>query len=61
MEWLLKDSALHFDRTIVDDGCLKQSGKKHRKLLKKWDINIFFAIRLESFVEPPTRFYRKMD
>ena len=35
MEWLLKDSPLHFNMILVDDGCPKQSGEKAQKIIEK--------------------------
>ena len=35
MEWLLKDSPLDFNMTLVDDGCPKQSGEKAQEIIEK--------------------------
>ena len=35
MEWLLKDSPLHFNMILVDDGCPKQSGEKAQTIIEK--------------------------
>ena len=35
MEWLLKDSPLHFNMILVDDGCPKQSGEKAQEIIEK--------------------------
>ena len=35
MEWLLKDSPLHFNMILVDDGCPNQSGEKAQEIIEK--------------------------
>jgi hypothetical protein len=35
LEWLLKDSPLHFNMILVDDGCPNQSGKKAQEIIEK--------------------------
>jgi hypothetical protein len=51
MEWLLKDSLLHFNMILVDDGCPKQSGEKAQKIIEKEGYKNVKVLYLEDAIK----------